>query len=34
MYNHAMDAMRYGVMMKLGKRKESSGRMPFTIMNA
>ena len=34
MYNHAMDAMRYGIMMKLGKRKESSGMMPFKIMNA
>jgi phage terminase large subunit len=34
MYNHAMDAMRYGVMMKLGKRKEGTGRSPFTIMNA
>ena len=34
MYNHAMDAMRYGIMMKLGKRKESNGRMPFMIMNA
>jgi phage terminase large subunit len=28
MYNHAMDAMRYGIMMKLGKRKEG-GNKPF-----
>lgn len=34
MYNHAMDAMRYGIMMKLGKRKEGIGIMPFKIMNA
>ena len=34
MYNHAMDAMRYGIMMKLGKRKEGIGMMPFKIMNA
>ena len=34
MYNHAMDAMRYGIMMKLGKRKESSCMMTFKIMNA
>lgn len=34
MYNHAMDAMRYGVMMKLGKRKEGVGQMPFRIMSA
>jgi hypothetical protein len=26
MYNHSMDAMRYGIMMKLGKRKEGIGR--------
>lgn len=34
MYNHAMDAMRYGVMMKLGKRKEGTGQIPFRIMSA
>jgi len=34
MYNHAMDAMRYGILMKLGKRKEGTGAMPFRIMSA
>lgn len=34
MYNHAMDAMRYGIMMKLGKRKEGTGQLPFRIMSA
>ena len=34
MYNHGMDAMRYGVMMKLGKRKEGLGQIPFRIMTS
>ena len=33
-FNHAMDAMRYCAMMKLGKRKEGTGTIPFRIMNA
>jgi phage terminase large subunit len=32
-YNHACDALRYAAMMKLGVRKESSGRLPFQIMS-
>jgi phage terminase large subunit len=32
-YNHACDALRYVAMMKLGVRKESSGRLPFQIMS-
>lgn len=31
-YNHAMDAMRYGIIMKLGKRKEGMGQIPFKFM--
>ena len=33
-YNHACDAMRYCAMMKLGKRKEGTGAIPFRIMTA
>ena len=33
-YNHAMDAMRYAAMMKLGKRKEGLGTIPFRVMTA
>lgn len=32
--DHAMDAIRYGVMMKLGKRKESSNRPVVGFMRA
>jgi phage terminase large subunit len=32
-FNHAIDAMRYAAMMKLGKRKEGNGNIPFRIMN-
>jgi phage terminase large subunit len=33
-FNHGMDAMRYIAMMKIGKRKEGTGTIPFRIMNA
>jgi phage terminase large subunit len=33
-FNHGMDAMRYIAMMKIGKRKEGIGTIPFRIMNA
>jgi len=33
-FNHAIDAMRYCAMMKLGKRKEGTGQMPWRIMTA
>ena len=32
-FNHAMDAMRYVAMMKLGKRKEGTGTIPFRVMS-
>lgn len=31
-YNHALDALRYLAMMKLGVRKENTGRIPFKVL--
>jgi phage terminase large subunit len=33
-YNHALDALRYVAMMKLGQRKEGRATMPFKIMSS
>lgn len=33
-YNHALDALRYAAIMKIGQRREGQSRMPFKIMNA
>lgn len=33
-YNHALDALRYAAIMKIGQRREGQSRMPFKIMSA